>query len=81
MAGVGGVSLVAGIVCGAMASKKSNEHEDARDSGGVYDDLIEIQRAGEKYESAQIALMVAGGVLAAVGGGLLIWEMLAFGMK
>ena len=74
--GVGGASLVVGIVCGAMASRKSNEHDSARDGGGVYDDLNEIQRTGERYESAQVALMMAGGVLAAVGGGLLIWEQL-----
>jgi len=74
--GVGGAAVIAGVVFGALAAGKSADHDETRDSGGVYDDLIDLKQAGERYESAQIGLLVAGGVLAALGGGFLVWELM-----
>ena len=74
--GAGGAAMVTGVILGALASGKSSEHDEARDRGDVYEDLKEIQGTGEKYEAAQIALMVTGGLVMAAGGGLLVWEFL-----
>ena len=74
--GVGGAALVAGIAFGAMAAGESSDYESLRDSGGTYDALQEIQDRGQQYEAIQIALMVAGGAVAAAGGALLVWELM-----
>ena len=74
--GVGGAALVAGIAFGALAMGKSSDYEELLDSGALHDDLKEIRDTGEQYETAGIALMVSGGVIAAAGGALLIWELL-----
>jgi len=74
--GVGGAALVAGIAFGALAAGKSSDFEKLRDSGGLHDDLKEIRETGERYETTGIALMVSGGVIAAAGGALLIWELM-----
>ena len=47
-----------------------------RDNGGLHDDLKELRDTGEQYETIGIALMVSGGVIAAAGGALLIWELM-----
>jgi len=74
--GVGGAALVGGIAFGALASGKSSDYEELRDSGGLHDDLKEIRDTGEQYETIGIALMVSGGVIVAAGGALLIWELM-----
>ena len=74
--GMGGASLVAGIAFGALASGKNSEYEEQRDTTGTFADLKELRDSGEQYQTVGIALMVAGGVIAAAGGGLLIWELM-----
>ncbi len=74
--GVGGAALVAGIAFGALAADKSSDYEELRDNGGLHDDLKEISDTGQQYETIGIALMVSGGVIAAAGGALLIWELM-----
>lgn len=71
--GVGGAALVAGVVLGAMASGKAAEYEDNKDTY-FWDDLEELRESGESLEAGQIALLVAGGVIAAAGAGLLLWD-------
>jgi len=72
--GVGGAALVTGIVFGFLALSKNADYDELKDSSGIYEDLIEVQQTGESYESAQIALMALGPIIAAAGGALLIWE-------
>ena len=74
--GVGGAALVAGIIFGALAAHKSSEFDDLNGNNGVYDDLQPIRESGQRYETLQMVLMTAGGVIAAAGGGLLTWELL-----
>ena len=73
--GTGGALLVTGIVFGAMASGKASDYEEAAKEQ-YYKNLGELRDEGESLESTQIGLMVAGGVLAAAGGGLLLWHYL-----
>ena len=71
--GTGGALLVTGIVFGAMASAKASDYEEAAKEQ-YYKNLGDLRDEGETLESTQIGLMVAGGVLAAAGGGLLLWH-------
>ena len=74
--GVGGAALVAGIAFGALAAGKSSDFEEQRDSGASYKSLKELRDSGEQYETIGIAMMVSGGIIAAAGGAMLIWEMM-----
>ena len=74
--GVGGAALVTGIAFGALAAGKSSDYEDLRDSEGLHDDLKKLRDTGEQYETIGTALMIGGGVIAAAGGALLIWELM-----
>ncbi|MDQ1347163.1 MAG: hypothetical protein QG573_532 [Acidobacteriota bacterium] len=72
--GVGGASLLAGIVCGALARAKADEFTDGASQNRTYAALSEVDRAGRRYQAAQIGTLIAGGVLVAAGGGLLIFQ-------
>ncbi len=74
LVGVGAASLVTGIVFGAMVSSKNSEYNEARDAGKTHDELQAIQDSADQFQTLQIVTLVAGGVLAAAGGGLLIWH-------
>ena len=74
--GVGGATLVAGLIFGGLAASKSSEFDDGVTAELPYDELAEIDDTGKTFQAAQVALLVTGGVLAAVGGGLLLWEHL-----
>ena len=74
--GVGGASLITGVIFGVMVSSKSDEHAQAIDDGKTYGELQEIADAGRRFEKAQIATLVLGGVALAAGGGLLLWHYL-----
>ena len=71
--GTGGALLVTGIVFGGMAAGKTDDYKEAARTT-PYDQLGELREEGEALESTQIGLMVAGGVLAAAGGALLLWQ-------
>jgi tetratricopeptide (TPR) repeat protein len=77
--GAGGAALVVGIVAGAMVRKKNDEYAAgaAPDGGKTYAELERIADAGRRWQSAELATLVAGGALAAVGGSLLLWDALA----
>jgi len=77
--GVGGASLITGVIFGAMVSSKSDAHAQAIDDGKTYGELQEIADAGHRYEKIQIATLVVGGVALAAGGGLLLWHYLGGG--
>ena len=74
--GVGAASLVAGVVFSALASSKTGEWNDGFKEGLSYEELEQIQASGEAYQKAQISTLVIGGVLAAGGAALLLWERL-----
>lgn len=80
LVGVGAASLVTGIVFGSMVSSKNSEYDDAV-KGKTYDEqqaikgeLQDIQDSADQLQTLQVVTLVAGGVLAAAGGGLLIWH-------
>lgn len=73
--GVGGAALIAGVIVGSMAAAKATDYEEAANTT-LYDDLAGMRDEGQALQSAQIALLVVGGILAAAGGGLLLWDHL-----
>lgn len=74
LVGVGAASLVTGIVFGTMVSAKNSEYDDAVAANKTYDELQEIRDSSDQLQTLQVVTLVAGGVLAAAGGGLLIWH-------
>jgi tetratricopeptide (TPR) repeat protein len=72
--GLGSASLVTGIACGVLARGKSGEYDDGVKTGRPFAELDEIDSAGKGYNAATIATLVVGGVLAAGGVGLVIWD-------
>jgi hypothetical protein len=70
---VGAASLVSGLVFGALAQSEAGEFDSAVKEGKTYSVLERIRDRGTTYQSLQIATLVTGGVLAAAGGGLLVW--------
>ena len=72
----GGAVLAGGLVMGGLAAAKSSEYDDVKAGDRYHDQLKSIREEGEDYETAQVAMLVAGGVIAAAGGGLLLWEFL-----
>jgi tetratricopeptide (TPR) repeat protein len=74
--GVGGATLLTGIIFGALAKGKSSDYKTAVDTQKTYDELNSIEDKGKSYNAIGIALMVSGGVIAAAGGGLLLWHYL-----
>ena len=81
--GVGAASLVVGIVGGVMVKKKNDEYTEGAAATGnkTYAELQQIADSGKSWQSAEIASLVVGGVLAAAGGGLLIWDALSKGRR
>jgi tetratricopeptide (TPR) repeat protein len=73
---VGGASLVTGVVFSVLAKQKTDEYQQAVDQKRPFGELDEIDRTGKQYQTVQIATLVVGGVLAGVGGGLLLWDRL-----
>jgi tetratricopeptide (TPR) repeat protein len=74
--GLGGASLVTGLVFGGLASAEASDYRDAVDRGRTYTELQQIQDRGERYETVQLAALILGGVLVAGGAGLVIWDLL-----
>lgn len=74
--GVGGASLIAGIISGAMVSSKNSEFEQGVQQNKTYSTLSDIRSSGQSFEKVEIATLVIGGVGLAAGGGLLLWEAL-----
>jgi len=74
--GAGAAALVAGVVLGVLAGQKEEEYRDGIASKQIWYEQLNVQEAGERYEAAAIGTLVAGGILAAAGAGLLIWDML-----
>lgn len=74
--GAGVASLAVGIAGGAMVRQKNSEYSEGAGPGGTktYAELEQIADAGRRWQSIEIATLVVGGVLAAAGGGLLIWD-------
>jgi tetratricopeptide (TPR) repeat protein len=73
LVGVGGAALVVGIVGGVMVKQKNNEFTQGA-GNKTYTELQQIADLGKRWQSVEIASLVVGGVLAAAGGGLLIWD-------
>jgi tetratricopeptide (TPR) repeat protein len=72
--GVGVASLAAGIGLGAMVRSKNDEYRDGVAAGKTYFELNQIASSGRSYQKGEIALLVVGGVVAAGGIGLVIWD-------
>lgn len=74
--GVGGAALATGVVLGTLASGKADEHDQAVQDKQTYQQIEQIIDAGQRYETAQVATLITGGVLMAAGAGLLVWDLL-----
>jgi len=70
--GVSVAALATGIAFGAMAAKKADEYTPATK---LYNELQEIDRQGKRYNKVAIATLVVGGVAAAAGAGLVVWDL------
>ncbi len=75
--GVGGASLITGIVFSVMARQKALEYKEAAERDENYAVLTEIDRAGKRYNTIQLATLIAGGALTAGGVGMLVWDWIA----
>jgi len=74
--GVGGALLITGIVLGTRVNAKKDEHQTAVDEKKTYDELEEINSSGRSLQTAHLATVISGGVLAAGGLGLVLWDLL-----
>lgn len=74
--GVGGAALLTGVIFGAMAEQKEREYRQGIQDKRLYHDQLQTADTGRLYETVGIATLIAGGVIAAAGGGLLLWEAL-----
>ncbi len=81
--GVGVASLAVGIASGALVKKKNDEYSEGAAASGTktYAELEQIADAGRRWQSIEIATLVVGGVLAAAGSGLLIWDATSRGKR
>ena len=80
-AGLGGASLVTGVVLGGMARGKAGEYDEVATASKTphYGTLEDLRSEGEGLEAGQIATLVVGGVLVAAGIGLVVWDRMAAG--
>jgi len=76
LVGVGGASLVAGIVLGALSSSKASDLEQAWKRGEPWENWRNIASKGETYEAAAMLTLIVGGVVAATGATLVIVDYL-----
>ena len=78
--GLGGASLITGVVLGVMARGKADEYDELSTADTPhYGALEDLRSEGEGLQAGQIATLVVGGVLVAAGVGLVIWDRLAVG--
>jgi len=59
-----------------LAGNKQDEFDEGVQAGKLYSELKPIDDAGKGLLSGQIAALVAGGIIAAAGGALILWEKL-----
>ena len=71
--GVGGASLITGVIFGVMVKSKSDEYAE---EDKTYGERQEIADDGKRYQKIELATLVVGGVALAAGGGLLLWHYL-----
>ena len=74
--GLGVAALGGGLALGAMAAERASEFEDGAAGTETYETLMAVDGEGKDFERGQIGFMAAGGVLAAAGVALLLWETL-----
>lgn len=72
--GISAALLVTGIVFGVMAERKADDYTAAVAAKATYATLSEIERSGERFERVQLGTLIAGGLVAATGGVLLLWD-------
>ncbi len=71
--GVGAACLATGIAFGILARQKADEFQSG--SGALlYHQLDDIDRQGQQDNTIALATLVVGGVAAAGGAGLLLWD-------
>ena len=74
--GVGGAAMITGAIFGALAQQKESEYRQGIEDKRLYHDQLQTEEAGRRYQTAGVASLVVGGVIAAAGGGVLLWEAL-----
>ncbi len=65
--GAGCALLATGAILGVLAQDKADEYNDEASAGTLYRDLKEIESEGDTLQAAQIATLIAGGVLFSAG--------------
>ncbi|EYF01335.1 tetratricopeptide repeat protein [Chondromyces apiculatus] len=70
----GGVGIGAGAVLGAMAADRVGQLKASCPGGACYDDVAGTYDAAQNLTTASTISLVVGGVVAAAGAGLLIWD-------
>jgi len=77
--GAGAASLIAGVALGAAVKSKSDQYQEGAAPGGrlTYGELEQLASDGERLQTAHRVTLIAGGVVAAAGVALLIWEAVA----
>ena len=73
----GGATMITGVIFGAMAKSRADEYNIGVDKKDVYAYLYATDRQGRRFETVQIATLVAGGAVIAGGVALLLWDRLA----
>lgn len=73
--GLGVALLVTGTIFGVLAEEKASEFTSGASGGMTYTALMEIEREGEQYQRVQVGTLIAGGLVAAAGGGLLLLDL------
>jgi len=71
---VGVAALAGGVALGALVRSKSNDYRDGAAAGKTYFELEQIADSGRSYQRGELTLLIVGGVVAASGIGLLIWD-------
>ena len=79
--GAGCALLATGAVLGVLAQHKADEYNDEASAGMLYRDLKEIESSGETLQAAQIATLVAGGVLFTAGAVLVFLDRRSQGQE
>ncbi len=74
--GLGGAAILTGVIFGALAEQKEGEYQDGVKEKQIYYEQLQVEEAGRRYQTVSIASLVAGSVLAAAGGGILLWNTL-----
>lgn len=75
LAGSGAAVITAGAILGGLAAKKASDLENLNNRGQPYDDKARtLEDQGKAFQTAQVALLIAGAAATIAGGTLLFFH-------